>query len=71
MGYFRRYGNVKVLGRMSEKHRVWRVEMKDLTERIQIKPAMTEQQIRDLFSVSKNAKVYPIRDRRLKEYKSK
>jgi len=52
---------------LSERFRVWRVELKDLTERISIKPAKTEAEIRELFDVPKDAKVTPVLDKRMKD----
>jgi L-rhamnose mutarotase len=49
-----------------EKFRVWKVEMKDCKERISIKPAKTEAEIRELFGLPKEAKVTPFIDKRMK-----
>lgn len=53
---------------MSEpKYRVWKAYFPDLkTYRISLKPAKTEAEIRELFSIPDHVKVEPILDMRMK-----
>jgi len=48
------------------KYRVWRAEFPDFRERISIKPAKNEAQIRELFNIPPSIEVYPVLDRRMK-----
>lgn len=53
---------------MSEaRFRVWRVELKDCTERINLKPPKTEKELRELFNIPDYAKVTSVIDKRMKD----
>lgn len=54
------------MSKAEDKYRVWKVVLPKCKERIAIKPAQTEAEIRELFSIPKHAKVTPVLDGRMK-----